>query len=566
MLRFIGFVVPTVVILLYLVYTFFFSVNFAFQDDFLLIQYIEAISPGGLGFFGMIRELFRSFNDHIAAIPRFIALVEYTLTGNLNFRFYIVLVSINTTYIFYFLYRQFKKLNLPGYYFLPAPFLFFHPLYHEVSGWALNGMQHTFLTAFTVTAIILAGKRTNLAFAGAILCCFLATFTHGNGILSYPALVFYFIGVKDFKKVGLAILAMFGSLAIYLIGYESGQAMNLPKSALVFFTSLFGFIGSTMSLWKSPELWSALTGIVIVAFIIFVTFKTAKLYFTKPLERIKPGTLELLSLFVFIFVTSLVIAIFRSWSGTTIVSRFQLYACLSIVIFYILLLSYVPYFRRKLVLYCVVCFSAFYWLYSYYENTRFVANKKTAYVADVYNWKNERRMFSVPRQLLLNADFYLKPAYKNGVFLLSEPVVSKKELISFFNTASAADQDYKMFIDILDLSDKAPGTSDYEKCFYVASDVMPGHKSFLSDRFLVLRHNETGQIFLKNADTKIQARQIILTRGEYYKEGFNAFFRPDDLNNGKYELAVLDVEANGEKAFYKVDRSLIVKDGNLDIN
>ncbi|MCE7040943.1 hypothetical protein [Dyadobacter sp. CY312] len=566
MLRFAGFVVPIFVFLLYLVYTLFFSVNFPFQDDFLLIQFTEAIAPGGLGFFGMIRELFRSFNDHIAAIPRLIGLVEYSLTGNLNFRFYIVLIAINTTYIFYFLYSQFKKLNLPLYYFLPAPFLFFHPLYHEVSGWALNGMQHTFLTAFTVTAIILAGKRTNLSFAGALLCCFLATFTHGNGILSYPALVFYFIGVKDFKRVGITILAMFGSLAIYLIGYESGQAMNLPKSALVFFTSLFGFIGSSMSLWSFPELWSALTGIIIVGFVLFVTVKTAKIYFTKPLERIKPGTLELLSLFVFIFVTSLVIAIFRSWSGTTIVSRFQLYACLSIVIFYILLLSYVPYFRRRMMLYGVVGLSAFYWVYSYYVNTIYVANKKTAYVADVYNWKNERRMFSVPRQLLLNADFYLKPAYKKGVFLQSERVVSKNELISFFNSTPIEKKDYEVFISILDLSKKPPGTSDYERYFYVVSDIMPGPKRFLADRFLVLRHQENGRIYLKNADPKVQARKVILTKGEYFKGGFNVFFRPDDLDEGQYDLGVLDVEVGGKRTFSRVDRSLSVADENLLLN
>jgi hypothetical protein len=223
MLRFLPIVAICIVILLFFLYNFHFSVDFPFQDDFLFIQFIEAISDGKVGFTGLIREMFLTFNDHKAAVPRFISLIDYVLTGRLHLRFYIVLVSINITYIFYFLYLNFRKAKLPLYYFVPVPFLLFHPLYHDVSGWALTGIQHSYLTAFTVTAIILVSRGTKPAFYGAMLCCFLATFTHGNGILSFPAIIFFFLCRKDFRKAIMTTVFMVLCLSIYLAGYEWGK-------------------------------------------------------------------------------------------------------------------------------------------------------------------------------------------------------------------------------------------------------------------------------------------------------------------------------------------------------
>lgn len=554
-LRTLSGVVICLVILVYLFYNFYFSVNFPFQDDFLLIQFIEVVSNGGLGFTGLVTELFRTFNDHKAVIPRFISLIEYSLTGHLNFRFYIVLVLINITYIFYFVYLQFKKAKLPLYYFIPAAFLYFQPLYHDISGWALNGMQHTFLTAFTVTAILLASKRTNFALYGAMLCCFLATFTHGNGILSFPAIIFYFLCFKDFKRAIISGGFMILCLVIYLAGYESGQAGNLPKDLVVFFSSLFGFIGSSMSLWAMPVLLSAIWGALIVALMVYITWRVAAIYFNKP-TNVKPGTVELLTLFGFIFITSFVIALFRSWAGSTIASRFQIYASLSTVIFYIFLVNYTRLFRKQAVFYCITAFSVFYCIYSYYKYTGVVATKRTTYLADVFNWTENRNMFSVEKTIIRNANFYLLPATKKGFFHLPVPVAEKGELDSMFN-ANAADTDCQVYVEDWKVDRLVRGGVEELSYFYVASNILPEHKSLAGDRFLVLRDQKTGLVHLMNANSKVETRKAILTEGHYYKAGFNTLLRQDDLAPGAYDLGVLDVNSNGEKRFYKLNKALV---------
>ena len=554
-LRFLSGVVICLVILVYIFYNYYYSVNFPYQDDFLLIQFIEVVSQGGLGFTGLITELFRTFNDHKAVIPRTISLIEYTITGHLNFRFYIALVSFNVTYIFYFIYLQYRKTKLPLYYFIPAAFLYFQPLYYDISGWALNGMQHSFLTAFTVTAIILASRRTNLALYGAMLCCFLATFTHGNGILSFPAIIFYFLCFKDFKRAIITGVFMMLCLVIYLAGYESGQAVNLPKDLVVFFSSLFGFIGSAMSLWAYPVFFSAVWGAIIIAFMVYITWRVAAIYFKKPVN-IKPGTAELLTLFAFIFITSSVIALFRSWAGSTIASRFQIYASLSTVIFYILLLDYTHYFRKRAVFYGVTAFSIFYCVYSYYKFTGFVAVKRTTYLADVYNWKNNRNMFSVEKTITRNGGFYLIPGYEKGFFKLPEVIVEKAELDSMFNAEPMASRNYELYVEEWPVERMIRDGVEHLTYYYVASNALPERKGLAGDRFLILRDQKTGVVHMANANPKVEARKVILTSMHYYKPGFSILFRQDDLAAGTYDLGVLVVSNNGGKIFYKLDKAL----------
>jgi hypothetical protein len=557
MQRFLAGVVIILVALTYFIYNYYYAVNFPYQDDFLLIQFIETISQGSLGIWGVVKELFRTFNDHKAVVPRLVSLIDYHLTGYLNFKAYIVIVSINVIYIFYFLYLQFRKLQLPLFYFLPAAFVFFQPLYHEISNWALTGLQHSFLTAFTVTAIMLASRGTRGAFLGAMFCCFLATFTHGNGILSFPAIIFYYLCIKDFRGAVGTTVFMIGCFLIYIIGYESGQAGKLPTGVISFLASLFGLIGSSMSLWSDPVLWSAVWGILIVSLVVFVMVKILCIYFGKP-ATIKPGTVELITLFAFIFITSFVVALFRSWAGATIASRFQIYAALATVIFYLLLLNYSAFFRRVRVLSILVVLSVFYWAYSYYKFTEMVAGKKTTYLADVYNWKTNHNMFSVEKSIARNADFYLTPAYRKGFFKLPAPVVEKQQLDSMFAANPSASFNHNMYLEEWKVDRITRDGVEELTHYFISSTSLPARKPLSGYRFMVLRDKKNGQIHLVNANPKVEARKEILTSGNYYKPGFNVLFRMSDLTAGTYDLAILDVNDNHRKTFHKLDKALVV--------
>jgi hypothetical protein len=559
MLRFFSGCAIGLIAILYIIYNYYFSVNFPFQDDFLLIQFVETVTSGSLGVWDVTRELFRTFNDHKAVIPRLISLIEYSLTGHLNFRFYIVLVTVNVLYIFYFLYLQFRKSGLPLYYFLPASFLFFQPQFYEVSGWALNGMQHTFLIAFTASAIILISRGKLWAFYVAMLCCFLATFTHGNGILSFLSVIFYFLCLKDFKKAGWAAFFMALCLLIYLIGYESGQAVHLPTSLGKLFVFLFSFVGFSMSIFASDALWSVLWGVAIVALMFYLVIKIAGTYYDKPVT-LKPGSLELLTFFVFIFATALVVSIFRSWSESSIASRFQIYAALSSVTFYLLMLDYSHIFRRRAVLLVVTGLGALYCGYSYYKFTGTVASRRTAYLADVYNWKNNKNMFSVERSLLAKGDFYLLPAYEKGVFRLPKPIIDRDEMNAMYYPDSGNLRCAGIRIEDWKVIRSTKNGEDTLNYFFVSADSTPKRKRLLQDRLLILKLRGKERFYLMQANPKTESRRHVITGGSYFKTGFLATLRQDDLDVGTYELAMLDVGCFGDKSIYRFKELLYVGD------
>jgi hypothetical protein len=544
----------------FVTYNWFFAVNFPYQDDFLLIQFIETVSGGNYGIAAFVKELFRTFNDHKAVVPRLIAFTDYVLTGHLHFRFYILLTSLNIIGIFGFLYIQFKKTRLPEQYFLPVPFLFFNPLYHDISGWALNGMQHSFLTVFTVTAIFLVSFRTTITFLSGVACCFLATFTHGNGILSFPAIILYFICIKDFRRAAMAVGLMFLCLGIYVAGYESGQAVNLPTSAMTFLISFFGLIGSQMSLWSNPQFWSVVWGMLIVGFMLY---GLSAMIFTQsgPLKWIKSPSAELLTLLAFIVATSFVIALFRSWAGSTLASRFQLYAALSTTVFYILLLDWFPFFRKKSVLYVVTILSVFYAASSYHRFTGTVATKKTTYLADIYNWTTNRGMFSVERSIVQNAGFYLMPAYAKGFFRLQEPVVDQGELDSMFAVTNLAEKASGVYLEPWHMRRLSRDNAEDLTHYFISSSTFPGPKELMGNRFLALKETIKGTTYLMSANPKVGARRRFLTEGNYYENGFNVFLRADDLAPGTYSLAILDVKIRGERVFNRLDKTLLAADG-----
>ena len=553
------------VVFIFLLYNYYFSINFPFQDDLLLLDFTEKVDSGNLDFTTFIKELFKTYNDHKVVIPRLISLLDYKINGYLNFKLYIGLISINLLYILFFLYSQFKKTLLPLYYFIPVPLLFLHPQYYEVSLWAINGMQHSYLTAFLISAIFLISRHTKQGFYGAVVFCFLATFTHGNGILSFPAIIFYLLCYREFKKAAGFAAFMVLALGIYLAGYETGQAAGLPPTITVFIYSILAFIGASMAQWDNYLLYTVLWGGLIIGFAGFLVYHIIRSGINN--EKIKPQiNVELLTLLGFIFITSSVIAVFRSWQGVTLTSRFQLYAALSSCIFYLFLLSYFRFFRSRNVLLIITFLSIGYWAHSYYKYTEIVAQKRTTYLADIYNWRYDKTFLSVEKSLLDNAAFYIYPAYKKGMFRLPEPVISKNELDSMITANQKNKRNESVSIEAMPFMKADDRDLRPDTLFYLTNKTIPKSGSLLGDRFIVLRSHTTKLNYLLCANPEREGRKTVLMKGEYYKNGFNGYVQKKNFPSGKYDIGLLDVSSMGKKEFSLFSKSLTVQDEKLTID
>lgn len=554
MLKFLSGLAISAVVAFYLLFNRFYSVNFPFLDDFSLLQFTVQVSEGQFSWGTFIHELFKTYNDHKAVIPKLVSYFYFLFNGYVDFRFCLLVVSVNVTLIFIFLYCQFRKMALPLYYFIPCAFLFFQPLYHEISNWALTGMQQSFLIVFVLCAISSASSGTLKGFWGAMLFCLFATFTFGSGIISFAAVIFYFFCFRNYRKMLGTAVSMFAALVMYLLSYETGQEAAIQNNVVDLLFSLFAFIGSGVSVFRQPDIVSTIHGVFISTFVISLMVKKALISYEKN-DNSKSGTIELLTFFAFILISATIVAVCRSRSGSVIASRFQIYAALSMVIFYLLLLDNTEFARRKSVLGVITCLSVFYWCYSYYTFTEIVAVKKATYLADIFNWKNNRTMYSVEKTVRDNAAFYLRPAYNKGILKLPKAIIEKSQLDSLFQNTPGWVREAEIYVQDWNVKRRTKKGEERLTYFFVRSDVTPSRKKFSDDRFLVLKSREDGRIHLVQANPKIEAKRRILN-GNYYRKGFNAFFRNDDLLTGTYDLAILDVRNNRYEAFYKLNKSL----------
>lgn len=565
MLTRISTIVIVTIVLIFLLYIYYFAIDFPFQDDLLLLDFVERVHSGNLGFAGFFRELFRTCNDHKLVIPRLVSLIDFKCNGYLNFRSYILIVSLNLLYILFFLYFQFRKMQLPVFYFLPVPFLLLQPQFHEVSLWALTGMQHSFLTVFLISALWLASNPGQLNFYAAVALCFMATFTHGNGILSFPAVIFFLLCKKEYKKAAIMGFFMVVALCIYLADYQSGQAASWPASAAAFFSSLLGFIGASMSQWNDYLFYSIFWGSLITLFYVFLVFQVLRTSWVFKKEVESAINLELLSLFGFIFLTSFVIAVFRSWQGVTVISRFELYAALSSCIFYLLLLNYFQFFRLKHVVAAVVFLSLCYWAHSYYRYSKIVADKRTSYLADIYNWRYERTFLTIEKSMLNNAAFYLYPTFRNGIFRLPKAAICKDELDSLIvkaETDSRAED-----VELLALNQTKVDRKQVlvDTAYYLTNGSLPNPTSSLNDRYLVLRSSKTRRNYLLSANPEVAGRKNVLLTGEYYRGGFFCFVQKLNFPSADYQIGLLDIDWKGQKKFLLFSHVLRVNGSRLSL-
>ncbi len=180
-------------LMLCMVYIYFvntYTINTPYLDDTSLIDFLFQVTQKDVTWSKFFQAFFRSDNDHCLAIPRLIILLDYWLNNSINYTHFIILINCLIFVILYFFYIEFKQIKVSFYYFLPVVLLWLQPQYYEVAFWGLTGMQHTILTIFVLLIIQLIYSQKKSHYIIAMIIGLLATFTHGNGILSYPTALF----------------------------------------------------------------------------------------------------------------------------------------------------------------------------------------------------------------------------------------------------------------------------------------------------------------------------------------------------------------------------------------
>ncbi|MGA0558587.1 hypothetical protein ACO2Q8_18140 [Larkinella sp. VNQ87] len=524
-------IVCSFVILFFSYYVTVYSVNFPFQDDNSLLLALFELKKN-LGWRHDLHTFFRAENDHRIFLPRLVGYLDYTLNGYLNFKTYILIGVVNLVLITGFVYRLFRQTNLPFYYFLPIPLFIFQPQYHEVTIWALTGLQHLSLLLMLCFCLTLLQKPSSaFRFGVALLLAGLATFTHGNGILVFATGGFLLLVDRHYKSLGIWIAAMLIALACYLYGYRPGSGVERTLNFLTIPGTFLAKIGAIFSAWPAVAIpGSVLWGSLIAVLVIPVMVGRVWLSF-QPRKAQPAVSNQLLAYFCFIFLTISLITIFRSSDQIEMENRFKIYAAFSAVFFYLFLLNQFPGFRKAVILFNTV-FASLFAIQSYYQYTPEVASKYSRLMADTYNWPAHQTELCNTSSIESSLNF-LVPAYQQGYWKVENAFGGFNQQLQ----AALLSSNFRPY-PFLVQHFLQPGEGTPQ--LFIEINDFPLYRQHLRDNLVMVLHDESQQLtYLAGTLPKVAGWRRLLTSGTYFGKGFSTTIPLKAVRSGRYRLGCL---------------------------
>ncbi|RRB17740.1 hypothetical protein [Larkinella knui] len=464
-----------------------------------------------------------------------IAYLDYLAFGYLHFKSYISIASINLIIIAGFIYGLFRQFKLPLYYFLPVPLLIFQPQYHEVTIWALTGLQHITLLLILCICLKLLKKPSPGKVTLAIVLAMLATFTHGNGILVFATGGFLLLIERNYKVLLPWVLFTLLTLVFYIFDYTPGSGVKSSINWAHMPVAFVAKIGATPSVWSPGStggsiLWGTIISLVMIPTLLIAFYNSFKAGKTS-----SSANTELLSFFCFIFLTILLITIFRSSSQILLEIRFKIYAALSSVFFYLFLLTKSGRFR-PITLAIATVLSVVFYISSYTVYTPEVVNKYTRLAADTYNWPKHQKELSNYNAIDASLP-YLLPAYHQGFWRIPNLFAGFDEMVQ-----TALQQ--KSFKPATLRTEHIMHGGDLPQLLVEMKEAPLRRQHLRDDLFLVLHDERQQKTYLAGTQPKFAGWRRFITTGSFFGPDFSTVLPLQVVPQGQYRLGCLLKDAD----------------------
>lgn len=160
-----------------------YATNVVFNDDYALLTFIARWRNPAVSWTDRFTDLIALHNTHRIIYDRLVSLGTYYLTGQFNIGVLIGLGNLAMVGIGWQLWRGFRQLGLPVWYFLPVPFWLFSLQSHENMFWGMAALQNFTVVWFVQESLHQLHRRTPIIWP--LLLALAATLTSGNGILAF---------------------------------------------------------------------------------------------------------------------------------------------------------------------------------------------------------------------------------------------------------------------------------------------------------------------------------------------------------------------------------------------
>lgn len=314
-----------------------YSTNAPYYDDFywgisFLDDYIHASSIAE-----KLRLIFQQHAQHRIAYFRLFMVGYYHLFGEINFKYLIIIGNISNLVIFYIFYILLKKEGLKRIFILPVSLILFQLQYYQniISTYGFPNQAVLMWAILAFYTLTLTNKK---AVYFTILFAILSVFSNGNGILTFPIILFFLFIQRRFKdlKITAIIFALF--IIVYFATFERMSSeitfgFNIIIYFIQFLKSAFYTNHNTIE-----------TIAVVTIFALFMgkfLFDCYALFFKK--REIKYFSLWVFSsaAILWIFATAGSVAVYRAIRHSTIPNWYMNYSVLLIIFSSIFLIIHI---------------------------------------------------------------------------------------------------------------------------------------------------------------------------------------------------------------------------------
>jgi hypothetical protein len=178
--------------------------------------------------------LFRQANEHRIFTYSLAVLTDYSLFGSLNFKRLGWEANLTMILLLYFVNLLNTADRKNPWLILPVALLFFVPQ-HEITNWPIVGFGSTLQYSLVVASLWFLARPGWISITGALLLASMATFSFGNGMLTFPV-GFLVLALKKPKQPVVWFIwaiAMATTIFLYFQDYTFRGQSGLLSSAIL---------------------------------------------------------------------------------------------------------------------------------------------------------------------------------------------------------------------------------------------------------------------------------------------------------------------------------------------
>ncbi len=501
-------------------------------------------------------------DEHRVAFDRVVTYCLYLLNGEVNLKTHLLIGCSLILGIFGMIAYAFRKANLPLFALIPVAFFIFQIQYYEGIFWSMIPCQNFAVLFFAFLSIFLVSQGSKWGLALAFLIALIATFSSGNGMLTFVPCLLILGYQRRWKSFFLWGIWMVTSIIFYfhnltIPSFRPKPSDNLLKYPLTILADFPAFVGqffdpTTGFSFKIRATVSILAGVILIAWVLFLLWKTWLNLWNKR-TAISNTQIFMLGGLILILCTAAVFSLARAGDGlmAVFVSRYKLNVALFMALVYGTILLNVSVSKQKNVFWVGLFIAVFFNIMSYFQGIDKVNNYRKDLITDAFTWQNGQNLPSSPIYFAKKetADETFNFNLKRNTYHFPETVLTniQNQILQDTLTQKLPEN----------LTLKSQESGDY---LTFTSDSFEQGKSQDDGVYIVLKSQKETHVFPVRQHRN-GIKFFIFTQ-QYYAKGFESVsILKQALAIGKYRLGVLVV--NGKEKIIRFTNQVVTIEKSL---